>query len=185
MRGFGASGRSSSRIKDQARPALSALCSSIRSWSIVNRTSAPPTSPCWIVKSFLLGIAMRVQPREEPNHLGAGASAITGGGSARPHWPLLSHTRVKARLAVGTDPMAELHRGATFDVCLHTQPASSLVSDLLASGTDRQEARQRMYLRDGRFELLHKALAFEFAAPPFRDVLIDNDCPDDIPGGVS
>ena len=70
MRGFGASGRSSSRIKDQARPALSALCSSIRSWSIVNRTSAPPTSPCWIVKSFLLGIAMRVQPREEPNHLG-------------------------------------------------------------------------------------------------------------------
>jgi hypothetical protein len=55
VRGFDASGRSSSRIKDQARLALSALCSSIRSWSIVNRTSAPPTSPCWICEELSAG----------------------------------------------------------------------------------------------------------------------------------
>jgi hypothetical protein len=42
-----------------------------------------------------------------------------------------------------------------------------------------------MYFRDGCLELLHEALAFEFAAPPVRDVLIDDDCPDDIPVGIS
>ena len=42
-----------------------------------------------------------------------------------------------------------------------------------------------MYLRDGRLELAHKALAFKFAAAPVRDVLIDDDCPNDIPGGIS